>query len=312
MPPGALMVRHLRFLLVGVAVFQTLTLFGVWRLVASDAELSLWISGTIATLIALGCAVASLIRLLQPKPVNRAEILTGAALAFNPLWPGVPIITESLIRDPSSPEVSYTFIAAICMLFFHAFPGAILFVSLHRRLGSDDEHWSPTQTESGPRSVGLMGMSILIGGWTAAYGLLAFFAVQAILYAPTIEEIVLGLGSLNFALAAGMALGFLSSLFSATLPSNTHLDRAIPWLFAPPFVAGVVASAINPMAGALAAGAAIIVSSFTVSGRFKLIPIGLCQSCAYDISGIDSDTCPECGHHYTAKEPPAVPKATGS
>lgn len=308
----ALMPAQVRLLALGFASFQMLTVAGVWGLLLQiEPDWPGWYIGLawLSTAIAAAGVVFFLAQLLNRVPISRNEPRAMIALLVNFLWPVFPtgfIALRIEHNDPFPLDELYTVVAVpiafVCIVVFHGFPALSIASALRKRIGDDDRLWLPHQSDGPSRKNALIGMSMLVGGWTAAVGVFAYIGPRGVFAYGGVRELIYMLGAMNFAFAGGMMGGLVAALFTATIPKNTRFDRSIPRIFIPVMVIGILCSLWNPMGGALGAIVTGLYMSISVRNGHKLIPLGLCQKCAYNLQGLGEHRCPECGYEHQSHE----------
>jgi hypothetical protein len=295
----ALRISQIRNLAACIGLYQTATLYGVWMYAGGDAPRTLAIAGGTATLIAMALAFRFRLDAHRGGDVTSAERSRAILLAVNPALPAIPIIVMNIRTDHAAIPTSVT--AMFCVLIFHTAPGLVLANAFARRIGHSDSAWTPHLATGAARSAALLGLSIYSGGWCAALGWLAFLATHELNADIRAEQIVLALGSSNFALAFGMVLGFVACIFTTTIPARTRLDRSVFPLFAIPITVGMLGSALDPFIGVGAASLAVLGACGYVSAQHTLTRPGFCERCEYSLAGLSIAVCPECGHHNTRR-----------
>lgn len=278
--------------IVGVLwLLQAVTVPGVWSLApvrSPSASVAGWVAGAVA-LVAGGWFLFGAVR---SRPFTRAEAWLVLAPGVNAVWPAL----AALVAPRDSEAFGLILILTMGMGVLHILPALLLGVPAFHRVRVAGDRWTPHQASGDARSGVLLGLSVLIGGWAAAFGMGLFLLIhERGQMEPGKAYAELG-AAMTFALPFGMFLGFCCGIFSAILPVPTRFDRSIPRLFIPPFLAGVVGSAINPFLGVLLAGGTLLLMSIVVRRTCRLHPPGSCESCGYSLAGIDGSVCPECGH----------------
>ena len=300
-PGWALPVHQLRVLGAAMAAFHALAMIGVF--VMPDGEVPMWavwpIVGTGAA-TAMAVAVILARAALHAEPVARYEISSLQTLLVLPLAVHFGLGSVVLVFDPDvATVVGWVVFGAMLLLIFACLPVFLLCQRLALRLGASDASWTPHLASGANRNAALVGVCVLVGGWTAFAGALGAWTVNvgSILFYPSHGKtgLIDALSLAVFFQPVGMLLGFFASVVVSTLPSNTRMDKAVPLIFLPTFGAGVVGSMIDPVLGVLGAGAAGVVMAGVAWRTQRVIPPGLCQKCAYDLTDNAAGVCPECG-----------------
>lgn len=311
--------QHVRVLCVGFAAFETATIAGLWGMQV-DFAWPVWhmvLAAMSAAISVVGLAYF-LGRLRSGTPISDREPRVLLALLINFLWPSIPTVFVAafvphpdpfLFEEPFSQVVGVV-LATICVAVFHGIPALVLFRALRARVGRDDSYWTQDTYGTSGRSAVLLGLSMMVGGWTATMGVVLYGIVQVVFIQLGFDwlsarEIVFVLGAMNFVYVFGMAAGFVMALFTATIPSDTQMDKTVPRLFGTTFVIGSLASIFHPLVGALAAAFTAVAISFSVRKRYPLIELGNCQRCRYNLHGLGSPVCPECGYSHEPHELPS-------
>ncbi|MCA9306296.1 MAG: hypothetical protein KDA16_07170 [Phycisphaerales bacterium] len=103
----------------------------------------------------------------------------------------------------------------------------------------------------------------------------------------------------EIALMFGLFIGLFSAIYNIPLLMNTDLRKSIPLsLTASALMVWVVTLATNPFFAVLAGGCTQVVcaiASLFLFRRPDKRPHYICRNCDYDLRGITSDRCPECG-----------------
>ncbi len=276
------------------AGYQSLTILGLWLSVGQGVRRVDEIAGGIATLCAFCLMVLFARDARRGGVVTRAEAWCAMLLAVNPLWPGLPIAI-GVWQSGTGWDVGHVLTVMIGVLVFHTAAGLVLADAFMRRAVRSDDTWRSYLSTPSERSGALLGLSMLSGGWTGAFGLIAALIRYDFDLSVRFTDVMKALAFSHIGYALGMVLGFFAALFTATIPARTRLDRSALPLFGVPFVLGVVGSAVHPVVGLLAAGLGAIGSSVYVARRHRAIRPGRCHVCGYNLRGLHADACPECG-----------------
>ncbi len=261
-----------------------------------------WISG-VALLIGLAAAVFFGIRACAGERASRADWWMSVILTANPVWFGAAV--WFFHRKPSDDIIT---LAGFVLP--HAVPALLFSIRIRDLLGlprNAPDHINPNQTT---RILTLMFLSILIGGWTAGLAGLVYPIADPFMfdlngdYTVTPHEKLLG--GLRFASGVqwlGFALGFLAgACVVAPLMRNTKLEQSVPVVFLLLLVVGAGTTLIDPLLAIVATVATLIVASLLAnrlfdlgSARFQRSRADSCPDCGYDLTGSDTNMCPECG-----------------
>jgi hypothetical protein len=176
-----------------------------------------------------------------------------------------------------------------------------LLMRFRARCGETDEAWTPHLAPSDERSAALLGLCLLVGGWTAFAGSIAVWATDpwsvSLHHDPQYQTPGI-LDALSFGVLTqpiGIVFGLIGAVIAATIPANTRADRSVPLIFLPIFSAGVLGCLIDPLAGVCGAAAMGVVMPMIAWRTCRIIPPGRCQKCAYDLTDNATGVCSECG-----------------
>tara|TARA_R110002072_G_scaffold42064_3_gene117420 strand:- start:24860 stop:25879 length:1020 start_codon:yes stop_codon:yes gene_type:complete len=97
-----------------------------------------------------------------------------------------------------------------------------------------------------------------------------------------------------FAVGA-MFLGMIISIIVGSLLQHTNLHKSVVYTFRWPIVLGLLCSVFSMGWGVILTGVAVLVLAAISKSKFKLHPLGHCQSCGYSLAGLETNQCPECG-----------------
>lgn len=309
----ALPIRQLRVLGAAMAGFHALAMIGFF--VRPESHVPVWAAWPI---VGTGAAAAGVIALflanaaLHARPVARSEVGALRVLMVLPLAVHLALGGVVFVFDPDiMTMVGWLVFGTMLLLIFACLPVYGLRHRFNARLGASDDAWTPHLATKGDRGTALLGLCVLAGGWTAFAGALAGWVVDpwSVMFTARPYHKPGVLDALSYAVLAqpfGMFFGLCAAAIVATLPSNTRMDRSVPLIFLPTFGAGVVGSMIDPILGILGAGAAGVVMAGVAWRTQRVIPPGLCQRCAYDLTDNAAGVCPECGTPVPDPEQPGA------
>jgi len=306
----ALPLIQIRLLIIALAAWQCITVFGVWNIEAPRAILRVAdIASLVAGIVAGAITLLTLINIARARPVTRAEPVLMWLLAINTVWPafaiGVFALAGMLIPSlsarwemeatPPGALIPTLVLIAIGSGVLHGLPALVLGIRLRLAVGCLPEDWYAHRATHDNRFNAIMGVSIVAGGWAGGAGLLGFL-IRDSFSGETREAISI---ALVFGEGFGAFLGLLAGVFLALIFGQTRLDRSIPVVFGTGIAFGIVGSVLFFVGGIATASIGVFAAAIFARHRYKLIPPGQCQRCAYDLSGIDADACPECGTEFT-------------
>lgn len=297
-PPRALRLRHLRWLGIGLAAGQAVSIPGVWIELPSvyDGGVSqalVWISGSVAA----ACACLLVVCFVSGYRVNRAERAAAAVLVLVPLVCAV-VALLMLFRhgayDHSRRHVVVLLAAAA--LLFHALPALVLFRAFRRRRARTEHDWTPQEGTPFDRALAITGSLVIGVGWTALLGCSAMLLLWVYLSAGGGSD---GPAELLIMAAViypvGMVVGLFCAAIVAPISRRSRTDLTVPYLVCLTMGVGTVASAIFPLLGLVAVPVTLLAVSLVVRSKFPVFPPGCCLICGYDLSSLATGICPECG-----------------
>lgn len=298
----ALPVWQLRSLAAVMAAFHAMGLIGFFAHVDAIEPIWLWTVTGGGVVVCASIAIYFTRAALRREPVSRVEVQVLKLLMLLPLVVNVLILVPDLLagQDIGS-AIAGMYIACVLLVLFACLPVLPLLMRFRARCGETDEAWTPHLAPSDERSAALLGLCLLVGGWTAFAGSIAMWAGDprsVTLYHGTEHRTPDLIDALSFGVLMqpiGMILGFLGALIAATIPSITRTDRSVPLIFLPIFGAGVLGCLIDPLVGVCGAGAMSVVMPVAAWRTCRIIPPGRCQKCAYDLTDNATVVCPECG-----------------
>lgn len=292
--------RELAFIM---AAFHGMGLIGFFANVDVIEPIGLWLIVGSGAAVCVCIAILFARAALREGPIERVEVKALGVLILLPLVVGALIGIAGLIDGSNRLEtIAAMLLASMLLVVFACLPVLPLLTRFRARLGESDESWTPHLAAYNERGVALLGVCIVVGGWTAFAGSIAMWAIDpwsVDLKASYPEYRTPGIvDALSFGVLMqpiGMFLGFIGAVIVATVPNNTRMDRSVPLIFLPIFVAGVLGCLIDPRVGVLAAASMGVVMPVIAWRTCRIIPPGRCQKCAYDLTDNATGVCPECG-----------------
>jgi hypothetical protein len=297
-PPRALRLRHLRWLGIGLAAGQAVSIPGVWLGLPSvyDDGISLalvWISGSAAA----ACACLLVVCFGSGDRVSRTERATAALLVLVPLVCAV-VAVLMLFRHSAYDHSRRHMVVflAVAALLFHALPALVLCRAFHRRRTRTELDWTPQESTPFGRAWAITGALVIGLGWTALFGCSAVLILWVYLFSGSNSD---GPAELLMMTAViypvGMVVGLFCAALVAPIARSSRTDLAIPYLVCLTLGVGTVASAVFPLLGLVVVPVTLLVVSLAVRRQFPVFPPGCCLFCGYDLSRVASGICPECG-----------------
>lgn len=102
-----------------------------------------------------------------------------------------------------------------------------------------------------------------------------------------------------FGVTSGVFCGLISLLYLVPMLRDTDTRRSLPYVHVRATVIGLVLGIGFPLIGAGAAFLAQYLLGQRAKYRYALRPRPECPGCGYDIEGLHSGICPECGKPFT-------------
>ena len=100
----------------------------------------------------------------------------------------------------------------------------------------------------------------------------------------------------------GGIVGLFSSIYNIPMLLFTDLRKSLPFSFGCTAAVVAITSIVSPILAVLAGVYTQIICAIASLWLFKtpaLRPFWLCQHCHYDMRGIESPICPECGNPHS-------------
>lgn len=305
----ALPVWQLRMLAAVMAAFHAMGMVGFFAPVVNDGSAPSSSAGLVWKwlIVGIGVSIASAIAAvmtrsaLKAKPIGSSDCRLLVLLLVLPVLVNV-LLSLVLLCTTSEPRffIGVLVIGTAVLAVFACLPVYILLRRFRVRLGDSDAVWTPHRASNGGRCDALIGLSVLVGGWTAFGGALTMSITDPwglISHGPSTTKTsflaAFGVGVL--AQPVGMLLGAIGCVVVAVVPVGTRTDRSVPLIFLPVFFVGVLGSLFDPLLGIFAAGTVAVLMTIVAWRTCRIIPPGRCQKCAYDLADNATGVCPECG-----------------